>query len=69
MHLNSESGFQALEKFFRDLALLILLLVGLWKVVGPEIKDVLGEFSSDYKVKATEVEQRDTQLHTPSNLP
>lgn len=46
MRWDRESRFRQVENFLLDLALLILLLTGLWKVVRPEVNEVIKAFTS-----------------------
>lgn len=49
---NPEDGFGAVERFLLRLSLLVLLLLGLVRVLGSEVKILLNEWDGQ-KVQAT----------------
>lgn len=56
-----ESNFDRAAKFLLNLALLVLLFVGLWRVVAPEVSDVLRSLQGGGAPKAGELHQRDPE--------
>jgi hypothetical protein len=64
MLYRGESNFDKATKFLLNLALLVLLFVGLWKVVASEFTDVLRSLRGDDEIEADETRRDGTERRT-----
>lgn len=51
-----ESAFRDVERFLLDLGLLLMLMVGLWRVVAPEVREVFRDLFGENRPASTETQ-------------